>query len=182
MSYLARVKKCNLITLGEELGIDIPPNTKVTSLVKLIKESEDFDEEFVKCRLEIIQEEKTIAEERAIEAAKEAKWIEIAAEAKRIEIEEKQKEREIEVRWLEIATKTGNLNREDVSEADNIRVKQNHQNIIPRFDGSSDISDISIYLALFEKQMPRLNVPKKNWVMYLLGLLPLKFVNIVSKE
>ena len=51
MSYLAKVKKCDLITLGEELGIDIPPNAKVTSLVKLIKESEDFDEEFVKCRL-----------------------------------------------------------------------------------------------------------------------------------
>ena len=44
-------KKCHLISLDEELGIDIPPNAKVTSLVKLIKESEDFDEEFVKCRL-----------------------------------------------------------------------------------------------------------------------------------
>ena len=83
------------------------------------------------------------------------------------------------MRRLEIATKTGNLNREDVSEADNIRVKQNSQNIIPRFDG---LGDVSIYLALFEKQMPRFNVPKKNWVMYLLGLLPLEFVNVVPKE
>ena len=114
MSYLARVKKGDLITLCEELGIDIPPNVKVTNLVKLIKESEDFDEEFVKCRLEIIQEE------RAIEAAKEAK---------RIEIEEKQKEREFELRRLEIASRTGNPNREDMSEADNIKVKQNPQNI-----------------------------------------------------
>ena len=122
MSYLERAKKCDLISLGEELGIDIPPNAKVTSFVKLIKESEDFEEVFVKCRLEIIQEERTIAEEWAIEAAKEAK---------RIEIEEKQKEREFELRQIEIATKNGNLNREDVSETDNIKVKQNPQNLMP---------------------------------------------------
>ena len=62
MSFLAREKKCDLISLGEELGTDISPDAKVTSLVKLINESENFDEEFVKCRLEIIQEEKTEAE------------------------------------------------------------------------------------------------------------------------
>ena len=83
------------------------------------------------------------------------------------------------MRRLKSATKTGNLNREDVSEANNIRVKQNPQNIIPQFDGSGDIS---IYLVLFEKQMSHLNVPKENWVMYLLGLLPLEFVNTVLKE
>ena len=87
MSYLARAKKCDLISFGEELGIDIPPNAKVTSFVKLIKESEDFDEEFVKCRLEITQEEKG------------------RAEARRIEIEKKLKEREFELRRIEIATK-----------------------------------------------------------------------------
>ena len=148
MSYLARAKKCDLISLGEELGIDIPPNAKVTSLVKLIEVSEDFDEEFVKCRLEIMQEE--MAE----------------VEAKRIEIEEKQKEREFELKLLEIATKTRNLNREDISEADSIRVKQNPRNIKPIFVG---LGDISIYLALFEKQMPHLNVPKENWLMYSCG-------------
>ena len=82
----SKCKKCNLISLGEELDIDFPPNAKVTSLVKLIKQSEDFDKEFVKCRLEIIQEE------RSIEAAKEAKRSEIEDEARRIEIKEKQKE------------------------------------------------------------------------------------------
>ena len=36
-----------------------------------MRESKDFYEEFVKCRLEIIQEENTIAEERAVGAVKE---------------------------------------------------------------------------------------------------------------
>ena len=96
MSYLARAKKCNLISLVEKLDIDIPPYPKVTSLVKLIKESEDFDVEFVKCRLEIMQEERTIVEQRAIEAAKEAK---------QIEIEEKQKEGEFELRGWKLVPK-----------------------------------------------------------------------------
>ena len=43
----------------EEIGIDIPFNAKVTSLVKLVKESEDFDEEFVKYLLGIVQGERT---------------------------------------------------------------------------------------------------------------------------
>ena len=77
MAYLARAKEHNLISLGEEISIDIPPSGKVKSLIKLIKESENFNEKFVKYRLEIIQEEK------AIEAPKEAK---------RIKIEEKQRE------------------------------------------------------------------------------------------
>ena len=56
MFYLAKVKKSDLIPLGEEIDIDIPLNAKVISLVK---ESEDFNDEFVKCRLEIIQQKRT---------------------------------------------------------------------------------------------------------------------------
>ena len=73
-----------MISLGEELGIDIPPSVKVSCLVKLIKEREDFAEEFVKCQLEFIQEEKVI----------EA----LMKEAKRIKTEEKRKERKFELR------------------------------------------------------------------------------------
>ena len=77
-------KKCDLVSLSEELDIDIPPNAKVTSLIKLIKKSEDFDEEFAKCQLEIIQEERTIAKERAIEAAKRSQMNRRKTERERI--------------------------------------------------------------------------------------------------
>ena len=56
MFYLAKVKKSDLIPLGEEIDIDIPLNAKVISLVK---ESEDFNDEFVKCQLEIMQQKRT---------------------------------------------------------------------------------------------------------------------------
>lgn len=42
--------------------------------------------------------------------------------------------------------------------------------------------DISVYLALFERQITRINVVKENWVMYLLSLLLLEIVNIVARE
>ena len=48
--------------------------------------------------------------------------------------------------------------RENASEADAIRVKQNPHNLMPRFHGSGDISN---YLTLFEKQVRHLNVLKE---------------------
>ena len=92
---------------------------------------EDFDEEFVKCCLDIIQEV------RAIEVVKEAKWI---------EIEEKQKEKEFELSCLETVIRTGNLSKEGMSETDNIRMKQKPQNIILQFN---DLGCISIFLHCF---------------------------------
>ena len=40
----------------------IPSSMNVTSLVKQIKKSEVFDQDFVKCRLEIIQEDRAMSE------------------------------------------------------------------------------------------------------------------------
>ena len=82
--------------------------------------------------------------------------------------------REFELRQREIATRIENSNREDMPEAKNIRAKQNPENIIPRLDGSGDIS---IYLALFEKQMLRINIHKVHCITFLLELLSLDFVN-----
>lgn len=42
--------------------------------------------------------------------------------------------------------------------------------------------EISIYLTLFERQTKRLGVEKENWITYLLGLLPLRLVNIKDHE
>ena len=43
----------------------------------------------------------------------------------------KNREKEFDMRLLEISTRTGNPNREEMSEADNVRIKQSPQNIIP---------------------------------------------------
>lgn len=45
-----------------------------------------------------------------------------------------------------------------------------------------DTGDISVYLALFEKQVCRMNIIKENWVLYLLSLLPPKIKNILSRD
>ena len=41
-----KVKKCDLVSLYEELDSDILLNSTVTRLIKLIKESDDFNEDF----------------------------------------------------------------------------------------------------------------------------------------
>lgn len=47
------------------------------------------------------------------------------------------------------------------------------------FDGTGDIT---LYLALFERQIARMNAIKEDWVMYLLSLFSLEIVNIVARE
>ena len=106
MSYLGKAKECDMLSLGEEIGINIFANANITSLVKLIKKTEVFDEKCIKCRLEITHEES------AIETAKEAK---------RVEIEEIDKDREFELRLLEISNRTGNLKSENMSKANNVK-------------------------------------------------------------
>lgn len=44
-------------------------------------------------------------------------------------------------------------------------------------------SNIGIYLALFERQISRVEIPKgRSWVTCLLGLLPLEIVNLIARE
>lgn len=47
------------------------------------------------------------------------------------------------------------------------------------FDGRGDIS---VYLALLEKQISRMNIVNENWVMHLLSWLLLGIVNIAARE
>ncbi len=70
MAFLAQSKKCDLIDLAGELGINVPSKCLVIELKKLITESEAYEETFVKNLLERITEdrlEKKLLEERNFE-------------------------------------------------------------------------------------------------------------------
>lgn len=54
MSVLHRAKKVDLLTLCDDLGLDILLNPKIADLTKLGTEFEDYDDDFVKDRFEII--------------------------------------------------------------------------------------------------------------------------------
>ena len=66
MSCLIKAKKCNLLSLCKELGINVLSNTTVAKHAKLIKESADLFEDFTKSCFEVIKEEKERKEETEI--------------------------------------------------------------------------------------------------------------------
>ncbi|GBM88590.1 hypothetical protein AVEN_197638-1 [Araneus ventricosus] len=52
--------------------------------------------------------------------------------------------------------------------------------ILQKFDPRSN--DISLYLNLFEREAKRAEIPKKDWVSYLIGLLPSEMSQIIVRE
>lgn len=56
--------------------------------------------------------------------------------------------------------------------------QQDLSKLIPHFDGTSDIS---VYLALFNRQNSKMNIVKENWIIYRLSLLPLEIFNIIDR-
>ncbi|GFU28553.1 hypothetical protein NPIL_140161 [Nephila pilipes] len=58
MSFLSRARKVDLITLAEELGLNVEPNAKVFDLCTLITNDKNYDEDFTKDCLEIITNER----------------------------------------------------------------------------------------------------------------------------
>lgn len=65
MSLLKRAReKVDLIILCDDLGLIVPQNSKIADLIKLVKKSECYDEDFAKDRLEGISAEKRNIAER----------------------------------------------------------------------------------------------------------------------
>ncbi|GIY76034.1 hypothetical protein CEXT_68201 [Caerostris extrusa] len=56
MSFLGKGRKSDLIELGTELGVTIPPEAVIVNIKRLITSSENYDEEFVKQVFERIKE------------------------------------------------------------------------------------------------------------------------------
>ncbi|GIY93407.1 hypothetical protein CEXT_327451 [Caerostris extrusa] len=63
MSFLGKGRKSDLIELGTELGVTIPPEAVIVNIKRLITSSENYDEEFVKQIFERIIEERIKREE-----------------------------------------------------------------------------------------------------------------------
>ncbi|GIX98002.1 uncharacterized protein CEXT_128001 [Caerostris extrusa] len=63
MSFLGKGRKSDLIELGTELGVTIPPEAIIVNIKRLTTSSENYDEEFVKQVFERIIEERIKREE-----------------------------------------------------------------------------------------------------------------------
>ncbi|GBM32423.1 hypothetical protein AVEN_239812-1 [Araneus ventricosus] len=95
MAFLAKHRKEELIALADDMGIEISTNDKKIDICKKVKDSPDFEEEFVRGCLEVIvrQREELKAQAEAVEFKAQAEAVEFKAQAEAIEFKAKQKPR-----------------------------------------------------------------------------------------
>ncbi|XP_035224031.1 uncharacterized protein LOC118196690 [Stegodyphus dumicola] len=162
MSYLGKGRKQDLINLSVELGLEVPPNAKIQDLKNLIVQSPQYDEKFVEATLESIIEARI--EQHRLEEAEERKL-------------EREREREFELERLRLT----NANNGRENSQNNIpRSMRDLQNLMQRYNPES--SDISLYLAMFERQARKAKVEEGDWVSHLMALLPMDIVSIILRE
>ncbi|UYV79687.1 hypothetical protein LAZ67_18000272, partial [Cordylochernes scorpioides] len=173
MTYLAKVRKCDLSKLAYELGEVVPPESRIVDLKHLILNSQSYEEEFAKQLLETLIEDRERIEER--ERIEDRKRIE---DRERIERERKeQMVMEFELEKLRIQTTRGN---NDTSRSTSNDAHYEIRKLMPKYESKDN--DLSFYLILFERQAKRLGLDEDQWAFSLLGLLPYEMTLLIARE
>ncbi|UYV75780.1 hypothetical protein LAZ67_13001327, partial [Cordylochernes scorpioides] len=173
MTYLAKVRKCDLSKLAYELGEVVPPESRIVDLKHLISNSQSYEEEFAKQLLETLIEDRERIEER--ERIDDRKRIE---DRERIERERKeQMVMEFELEKLRIQTTRGN---NDTSRSTSNDAHYEIRKLMPKYESKDN--DLSFYLILFERQAKRLGLDEDQWAFSLLGLLPYEMTQLIARE
>ncbi|GFS48001.1 SCAN box domain-containing protein [Trichonephila clavipes] len=177
MAYLAKGNKPDLLSVCEEMGVEVDQSSEVVDIKKLILNSESYVEEEVKIILDRVisnrkererskQEEKE-REERSKQEEREER---MAQEAR---------QHELELRKLELSQQNQPLHDESGRRVE-IGPKIQLTQITTKFDEKHD--EISLYLINFERKAELAQVPKKDWVAYLLAVLRAELSNMLARE
>ncbi|UYV77850.1 hypothetical protein LAZ67_15002575, partial [Cordylochernes scorpioides] len=173
MTYLAKVRKCDLSKLAYEFGEVVLPESRIVDLKHLILNSQSYEEEFAKQLLETLIEDRERIEER--ERIEDRKRIE---DRERIERERKeQMVMEFELEKLRIQTTRGN---NDTSRSTSNDAHYEIRKLMPKYESKDN--DLSFYLILFERQAKRLGLDEDQWAFSLLGLLPYEMTQLIARE
>ncbi|GFW24366.1 SCAN box domain-containing protein [Trichonephila clavipes] len=153
MAYLAKGNKPDLFSVCEEMGVEVDQSSKVVDIKKFILNSESYVEEEVKIIIDrVISDRKE--RERSKQEEKERE--------ERSKQEQNQPLNDESGRRVEIGPK--------------IQLTQ----ITTKFDEKHD--EISLYLINFERKAELAQVPKKDWVAYLLAVLTAELSNMLVRE
>ncbi|GBN58781.1 hypothetical protein AVEN_213916-1 [Araneus ventricosus] len=164
MAFLAKHCKEELIALAEDMGIEISPTDKKIDICKKIKESPDFEEEFVRGCLE------DIVKQREAEAAE----LKTQREAEAL-----REEREFELEKIRLSN-AAEINSVGSARSESVRPRRELGNLMQKYD--AQVADISLYLAMFERQARTAEIEESEWVSQLMALLPLDLAQIIIKE
>ena len=158
MSFLGKARKEDLLRLISELDLEIPENATIAKLRQVILDQKIFDEELTRNLVY------TIIAER-IEKFEREKLL--------LEQEKEQKDREFQLEKLRLERSSNKNLGNNAAEYNNVQNKSKQfAKILRSFDASNTNTEISTFLELFERQASRVNIEKKDFLTYLLGLLP----------
>ncbi|GFU62784.1 SCAN box domain-containing protein [Trichonephila clavipes] len=161
MAYLAKSNKPDLLSVCEEMGVEVDQSSKVVDINKLILNSEFYVEEEVKIILDrVINDRKERERSKQEEREGRSKQEEREGRSKQEEREEREREREermarearqheLELRKLELSQQNQPLNDESgrrFETGPKIQLTQ----ITTKFDEKDD--EISLYLINFERK------------------------------
>ncbi|UYV60584.1 hypothetical protein LAZ67_1001594 [Cordylochernes scorpioides] len=190
MTYLAKVRKCDLSKLAYELGEVVPPESRIVDLKRLILNSQSYEEEFAKQLLETLIEEREQTERAERERMEQTAQTEQAERIERERIEDRKRiedreriERkeqmvmEFELEKLRIQTTRGN---NDTSRSTSNDTHYEIRKLMPKYESKDN--DLSFYLILFERQAKRLGLDEDQWAFSLLGLLPYEMTQLIARE
>ncbi|GFV28611.1 retrovirus-related Pol polyprotein from transposon 412 [Trichonephila clavipes] len=179
MAYLAKGNKPDLLSVCEEMGVEIDQSSKVVDIKKMILNSEFYVEEEVKIILDrVISDRKE--QERSKQEEKEREERSKQEEREREErMAREARQHELELRKLELSQQNQPLNDESGRRVE-IGPKIHLTQITTKFDEKHD--EISLYLINFERKAELAQVPKKDWVAYLLAILLAELSNMLARE
>ncbi|GIY01530.1 hypothetical protein CEXT_264301 [Caerostris extrusa] len=135
-------RKSDLIELGTELGVTIPPEAVIVNIKRLITNSENYDEEFVKQVFERIIEERI----------------------KREENERLEKQRTFELEKLKLQNENKVMNQTSTeydTNAPEVNKSLDLRNLMQRFNPKE--GDITSFLILFERQAKRVGIEENDF-------------------
>ncbi|GFY28024.1 retrovirus-related Pol polyprotein from transposon 17.6 [Trichonephila clavipes] len=136
---------------------------KVIELKQIIVGSKNFEVEFVRNLLETVMSERMDGEN-----------LREANISEEVQLERETREREFQLECLRVKRSTV------IKSEGETAFNQNFQKLMPKFNLKND--DISLFLELFERQAKVLQLPKDQWVTYLIGVLPVEINNIIARE
>ncbi|GFW69409.1 hypothetical protein TNCV_487581 [Trichonephila clavipes] len=189
MAYLAKGNKPDLLSICEEMGVEEDQSSKVVDIKKLILNREFYVEEEVKIILDrVISDRKE--QERSKQEEKEREERSKREEREREErMAREARQHELELRKLELSQQNQPLNDESGRRVE-IGPKNQLTQITTKFDEGVEsmglerlISFRDLYLLSFRIRKAELaQVPKKDWVAYLLAVLPAELSNMLARE
>jgi hypothetical protein len=158
MAFLKKHKKVDLRELAIEMGIQVEDSDQKFDIIDKIQKSPRYDEPGAKDAIQVVVEERELAE-----AEKKAA---LAAA------------REFELAKLKLTNSADAISIESSHES--VKPTRNINSVMQKYDG--DKIDMALFLTLFERQARKLRIEDDDLVSQLLSLMPIDIAEIVIRE